>query len=204
MAEITPADIEALLPQTQCGLCDFAGCKPYAKAILNGEAINKCLPGGVKVLTQLGTLLKQDVSLMLSDMQQKQKPALLAVIDESACIGCTKCIQACPVDAIIGAAKQMHTVINDECSGCELCIAPCPVDCISMIETNQDLYSKAEQFKKRFENKTERLEQLAFEKKRHHQQAKLKQQNREAVIYERKHEIEQALARIRLKQQAKR
>jgi len=123
--------IDSVLPQTQCGQCGFPGCKPYATAIASGEApINKCPPGGEEGIQKLADLLGVDVIPFGGDTVLK--PKSVAIIDESTCIGCTLCIQACPVDAIVGAAKQMHTIITAECTGCELCIAPCPVDCISM------------------------------------------------------------------------
>ena len=135
---ITPKQIDAILPQTQCELCGYPGCMPYAKAIVaNNEKINLCPPGGVSGLIALAELVNQDPSPFIEDMQQKAKPFRLAVIREAECIGCTKCIQACPVDAILGAAKQMHSVIADECTGCELCIAPCPVDCIDMVVVSE-------------------------------------------------------------------
>ncbi len=125
--------IDALLPQTQCGQCGFAGCRPYAEAMAAGEAeINKCPPGGEVTMIALADLLDRD-PLSLEDEEAADKPKSLAVIREDECIGCTLCIQACPVDAILGAAKQMHTVIAEECTGCELCLPPCPVDCIDMI-----------------------------------------------------------------------
>lgn len=124
--------IDAILPQTQCGQCGYQGCKPYAQALANGEVdINRCPPGGEAGIHQLAALLERPYLPFAPDAPQP-KPRTLAVIDESTCIGCTLCLQACPVDAILGAAKQMHTVIADECTGCELCIAPCPVDCITM------------------------------------------------------------------------
>jgi H+/Na+-translocating ferredoxin:NAD+ oxidoreductase subunit B len=128
--------IEALLPQTQCGQCSYPGCRPYAQAIANGEAINKCPPGGETTINALADLL--DVEAIPLDAEHGEEDVkTYAFIREDECIGCTKCIQACPVDAILGAAKQMHTVIISECTGCDLCVEPCPVDCIEMrpIET---------------------------------------------------------------------
>lgn len=122
--------IDALLPQTQCGKCGHPGCKPYAQGIAQGEAINKCPPGGAETITALASLL--GVPVLQLDTDRGLAPAQVAYIREAECIGCTKCIQACPIDAILGAAKLMHTVIIDECTGCDLCVAPCPVDCIEM------------------------------------------------------------------------
>jgi len=130
--------IDKLLPQTQCGQCGFPGCKPYAEAIANGEAINKCPPGGEATIQALAELL--DVEAVPLDAEHgEEKGKMVAQIREDECIGCTKCIQACPVDAILGAAKQMHTVIASECTGCDLCVEPCPVDCIDMIPVPQTL-----------------------------------------------------------------
>ena len=124
--------IDALLPQTQCGQCGFAGCRPYAEAIAAGEAeINRCPPGGEATMVVLSELLGRD-PVPLADEAAAKKPRAVAYIVEEECIGCTLCIQACPVDAILGAAKQMHSVITDECTGCELCLPPCPVECIHM------------------------------------------------------------------------
>ena len=124
--------LDALLPQTQCGQCGFAGCRPYAEAIASGEAeINRCPPGGEATMIALAELLGRD-QVPLDDAEAAEKPKSVAVIVEQECIGCTLCIQACPVDAIVGAAKQMHTVIASECTGCELCLPPCPVECIHM------------------------------------------------------------------------
>ncbi|KAE9640941.1 electron transport complex subunit RsxB [Pseudomonas sp. PB103] len=122
--------IDALLPQTQCGKCGHPGCKPYAEGIADGEPINKCPPGGDETIAALAELLK--VPVLELDISRGSAPPQVAYIREAECIGCTKCIQACPIDAIVGAAKLMHTVIIDECTGCDLCVAPCPVDCIEM------------------------------------------------------------------------
>ncbi len=125
--------IDALLPQTQCEQCGYHGCRPYAEAIVRGEAeINQCPPGGAVGIEKLATLLQRPV-LALNPEHGVEKPRLLARIVEADCIGCTKCIQACPVDAIVGASKLMHTVMADDCTGCELCVAACPVDCIELV-----------------------------------------------------------------------
>jgi electron transport complex protein RnfB len=121
--------IDAILPQTQCGQCGFPGCKPYAEAIARGDAdINRCPPGGADGVRKLAELLGREAK----PLDAEEKPKQTALIDETRCIGCTLCIQACPVDAIVGAAKQLHTVVASLCTGCELCLKPCPVDCISM------------------------------------------------------------------------
>jgi len=126
--------IDALLPQTQCGQCSFAGCRPYAKAIANGEiGINQCPPGGEATILALADLLDVEPEPLNEELAEGGDIPTVAVIIEKDCIGCTLCIQACPVDAIMGAAKQMHTVIESECTGCELCLPPCPVDCIIMV-----------------------------------------------------------------------
>ena len=131
--------IDALLPQTQCGQCNYPGCRPYAEAIAKGEAdINLCPPGGEDGVKALADLLGVDPKPLNAE-QGPPKPKSLAVIDEQRCIGCTLCIQACPVDAILGAAKFMHTVIASECTGCELCLPPCPVDCIDMVPVPETL-----------------------------------------------------------------
>lgn len=125
--------IDALLPQTQCGRCTFAGCRPYAQAIARGEAgINQCPPGGERTANALAKLMGVPPRPVGKEFGVVPDHPVVAWIDEAACIGCTKCIQACPVDAIVGASRYMHTVIAAECTGCELCIPPCPVDCIVM------------------------------------------------------------------------
>ena len=130
--------INALLPQTQCGQCGYAGCRPYSEAITAGDAINKCPPGGEETIQALADLL--DVEPQPLDAEHgTEKAPVVAWIREAECIGCTKCIQACPVDAILGAAKMMHTVIADECTGCDLCLDPCPVDCIDLIPRKEGI-----------------------------------------------------------------
>lgn len=165
--------IDALLPQTQCGKCGHPGCKPYAQGIALGEAINKCPPGGMETIAALADLL--NTPPLALDHTRGEAPAQVAFIREAECIGCTKCIQACPVDAIMGAAKLMHSVIVDECTGCDLCVAPCPVDCIEMhplpahitslvgeltIDPPQYLarQQKREQARRRFEQRKARLQ----------------------------------------------
>lgn len=132
-AETLARQIDDLLPQTQCGQCQHEGCLPYARAIVAGDAqINQCPPGGARTIGMLAQLLDR-APLPLNPAHGTEQPRQVAFIDESRCIGCTLCIKACPVDAIAGAARHMHTVIAAECTGCDLCVAPCPVDCIDMI-----------------------------------------------------------------------
>jgi Na+-translocating ferredoxin:NAD+ oxidoreductase subunit B len=126
-------DIDALLPQTQCTRCGYDGCRPYSEAIASGLAqINQCPPGGSATIAALAHLLHRQ-TLPLNPANGVEGAALVAVIDEARCIGCIKCLPPCPVDAIVGARRQTHTVIADACTGCELCVAPCPVDCITMV-----------------------------------------------------------------------
>jgi electron transport complex protein RnfB len=132
-------EINNILPQTQCGQCGYPGCRPYAEAIANGEAINKCPPGGEAGVQALADLLDLEPLPLDAEHGEAKKVTTVAFIREDECIGCTKCIQACPVDAILGAAKQMHTVIISECTGCDLCVEPCPVDCIDMIAQEESL-----------------------------------------------------------------
>lgn len=126
--------LEDLLPQTQCTKCGYPACRPYAEAMADGSAsYNQCPPGGIEGVARLAHLLGKPV-IPINPVNGVERPRPVAVIDESLCIGCTLCIQACPVDAIVGAAKQMHTIVYDLCTGCDLCVAPCPVDCIAMVE----------------------------------------------------------------------
>jgi electron transport complex protein RnfB len=156
MKIISAYDIDRVLPQTQCGLCGFNGCMPYAKALSNNEAdINLCPPGGIQGLVKLAELLNKNPEPFMDEMQAIAKPTMRAAIREAECIGCTKCITACPVDAILGSGKLMHTIITDECTGCELCVAPCPVDCIDMV-TSDDLTDRKEQYRERYITKQTR------------------------------------------------
>lgn len=131
--------IDGILPQTQCGQCGYPGCRPYAQAIVDGDAINKCPPGGQSTINALADLLDVEAPQLDAEHGIESDVKKIAFIREDECIGCTKCIQACPVDAILGAAKQMHTVIIDECTGCDLCVEPCPVDCIDMVPLEPDM-----------------------------------------------------------------
>jgi len=126
--------LDALLPQTQCTKCGYDGCRPYAEALAAGEAdINQCPPGGEATIAGLAAVMAREPK-PLNPANGEYRAPQVAIIDEAICIGCTKCIQACPVDAIVGASKLMHTVIADWCTGCELCIPPCPVDCIALVK----------------------------------------------------------------------
>ena len=158
--------IEDLLPQTQCTKCGYPACRPYAVAIADGSAnYNQCPPGGAEGIARMAAVLGKPV-IPLNPLNGVERARPVAVIDEAVCIGCTLCIQACPVDAIVGAAKQMHTVIPELCTGCDLCVAPCPVDCIAMIpitenKTGWQAWSseQADAARKRFHHRQLRLRQ---------------------------------------------
>ena len=159
--------VDALLPQTQCTKCGYPACRPYAEAIASGAAdINQCPPGGEAGIRKLAALLGRKPK-PLNAANGVERPRRVAVIDESRCIGCTLCIQDCPVDAIVGAAKQMHTVVTALCSGCDLCLPPCPVDCIAMVPaTGADALwdeARADAARDRFEWRHPRLERDAAE-----------------------------------------
>ncbi|HOX71222.1 MAG: RnfABCDGE type electron transport complex subunit B [Dokdonella sp.] len=157
------AKIDCLLPQTQCTRCGYPACRPYAEAIASGAAdIDQCPPGGQAGVDALAALLGRASKPLNAAFGIESNPTV-AVIDENVCIGCTKCIQACPVDAIVGSAKRMHTIIATECTGCELCIPPCPVDCIVMVATSAmplmraEILDRAIHSRQRFEARNRRL-----------------------------------------------
>lgn len=158
------ARIDALLPQTQCTRCGYPGCRPYAVAVAGGEAqINQCPPGGSATIHALARLLDREF-LPLNPANGVERAPRVAWIDESRCIGCARCLPPCPVDAIVGAAKFMHTVLAERCTGCELCIAPCPVDCIEMRSDPAPAASQADLNRARYEAHTQRSLRRAQER----------------------------------------
>ena len=164
---MTPEQLDALLPQTQCTRCGYSGCLPYAQAIASDAApINQCPPGGAATIARLALALGRE-PLPLNPMNGIEGPELIAQIDEARCIGCIKCLAPCPVDAIVGARKMTHTVVVQLCTGCELCVAPCPVDCIVMLPRSAlPMASPAPQAsasRERFHAHTARLAQRAAE-----------------------------------------
>ncbi len=223
--------IDALLPQTQCRQCTYAGCRPYAEAIAKGEApINQCPPGGQSTIVALAGLLKVEVLELNTAHGEHKEIPLVAIIAEQSCIGCTLCIQACPVDAILGAAKHMHTVITDECTGCELCLPPCPVDCIDMVPIKQSAVCpsqiplvqyyratrskiraltqarfKSDRSRTRFEFREKRLllkKQLDEERRRIKREALQKKHPQKKVADTTVNPVQAALERVRAKKQA--
>lgn len=192
--------IDLLLPQTQCRQCGYPGCRPYAEAVATGHArINQCPPGGDEVIHDLAALL--DVApLPLDPAFGTHEPSAVALIDEARCIGCTLCIQACPVDAIVGAAKLMHTVIAAECTGCRLCIPPCPVDCIEMRATGVELsweqrVAHATRARGRFDARTARLERETKAQRARHAEPRNSAEEKKRLTVRRA--IERARARLR-------
>jgi electron transport complex protein RnfB len=156
--------VDALLPQTQCTRCGYSGCRPYAAAIVGGEAeINQCPPGGSATIHALANLLGRDF-LPLNPANGVEAPPRVAWIDETRCIGCARCLPPCPADAIVGAAKYLHTVLIERCTGCELCVAPCPVDCIEMRPGPAPAVNQAELNRERYHAHTQRLQQRALER----------------------------------------
>lgn len=183
-------EIDALLPQTQCGECGFAGCRPYAEAMAKGQAPDGCPPGGVETLHALANLLKIDAKPFEATVKAKTRPPAVANIREEDCIGCTKCIDACPVDAIIGSGKLMHAVIVPECTGCGLCVDPCPVDCIDLLPLEAPRFDKLKA-KQRFQARAKRQEA--------EEQAKQQAYQEKQAIPSKQDYILQALARVKAK-----
>ena len=198
MTQIDVKAIDALLPQTQCTKCGYPDCLAYAKAIAKGEQHNQCPPGGDEGIAKLSALLNRPI-LPLNPNNGQHVPKVKAVIREAECIGCTKCIQACPVDAIMGAAKRMHTVIESECTGCDLCVEPCPMDCIDLVELNPEQQpenmtpshqkTQANAYRTRHYNRDARLSTLRAERLAKHD----KNKNAKSAY------IEAALARLKAK-----
>jgi len=196
--------INACLPQTQCEECGYKGCKPYAEAIAQGEAtIDLCPPGGVRVVNQLAKLLDVDPAPYLAQAEQQYRAPSIASIEESLCIGCVKCIKACPVDAIVGSAKLMHTVVPDLCTGCGLCVEPCPMDCITMQPANErddaTLTQLATQWQTQYEARIQRHVKKAQRAQTRHEHAKLKQTHDTKAA--KKAAIADAIARVNARRQ---
>ncbi len=205
MSIATIDQINHALPQIQCGLCGHPSCRPYAAALaLGNDKIDRCAPGGVETLYRLAKLLHQDPAPYEAKVRAETIPPQRAVISESHCIGCTKCIQACPVSAILGAARQMHSIIHDDCTGCALCIEPCPMSCITMeLIPEPSTTKKEENAKRACQNYRRQKERLARQKKKmlhNHQQHKLQRNNRTQTVQARQVEIKQALLRTKKKQ----
>lgn len=194
--------INQLLPQTQCELCGHKGCKPYAEALLAGEdTIDQCAPGGLPVLHTLGKALSIDPAPFIEHVTQNAKPPSYVNIREAECIGCKKCINACPVDAIIGSTKQMHVIITTDCTGCDLCIPPCPMDCIDTVELpdrpTEETASLAILWQARYDKRQKRLARDKEKEKIAHTQLKEKKASRANTIAARQAEIKAAIARMK-------
>lgn len=180
-------DIDALLPQTQCGECRFSGCLPYAEAMAQGSAsIDRCPPGGVATVKALAQLLNIDATPYLNTALANTRPPAVAFIREEECIGCTKCIAACPVDAIIGSGKLMHTIIAPECTGCGLCVEPCPVDCIELLPL------EAPQYDPLIAREHFRARQIRQLRQQHEQEQTYREQRQLAAINDKSSEDKQA------------
>lgn len=205
--KISSKQIDALLPQTQCGECGYPGCMPYAEAMASGLApLNLCPPGGQKTVVALGELLNVDTSKYTA---LPEKPAQAAKIREDECIGCTKCITACPVDAIIGTNKHMHSIIEFECTGCELCVEPCPVDCIDILPLEEvqgaTLYEPKKARERHTAKKIRELQERQAQNERYLAKRKLaaNSQDKQAEVKAKQDYILQAMQRAQLKKQGK-
>ena len=179
--------IDSILPQTQCTKCGYPDCHAYAEAIADGTPHNQCPPGGERVIRELSGLLQRDV-LTLNPENGSHQPKQVALIREAECIGCVKCIKACPVDAIIGTGKMMHSILEQECSGCDLCVPACPMDCIEM-RPAQDNTLHSERWRERHNQRKQRLSQQSQEADRKHQRN----------LADKKAYIAAALARVKAK-----
>lgn len=205
--KIYSKQIDALLPQTQCGECGYPGCMPYAEAMASGLApLNLCPPGGQKTVVALGELLNVDTSEYTALLD---KPVQVAKIREDECIGCTKCITACPVDAIIGTNKHMHTIIEFECTGCELCVEPCPVDCIDILPLEEvqgaALYEPNKARERHTAKKIRDLQERQAQNDRYLAKRKLaaNSQDKQAEVKAKQDYILKAMQRAQLKKQGK-
>lgn len=195
--------IDALLPQTQCTRCGYEDCRAYAQAVAeNACEINRCPPGGTSTIERLAALLGRS-PLPLDPKCGREGRRMVAVVDEAWCIGCRLCIEACPVDAIVGAPKRMHTVIEAECTGCELCVDPCPVDCIRMLPAtfgprspDSWLKTRAGKARRRYQFRRRRLESEAGRRARRDARKKA------PPLSQRKAEINAAIARVRARRAA--
>jgi Na+-translocating ferredoxin:NAD+ oxidoreductase subunit B len=197
MKPLTVAEVDAVLPQTQCQECGYKGCLPYANAIVHkGETIDRCPPGGINTLKALAQLTQQDYQPLLKTIQEKQRSEQIAIIREDECIGCTKCIQACPVDAIMGTAKKMHTILTDQCTGCELCIPPCPVDCIDLKPIIPRDHEKKQVFADQSRQRYIRHQQRLIQQKKHHSK---QYQEAKSTLSARKTYIAEAIKRTQQK-----
>ena len=197
-------ELEKALPQTQCGECDYAGCRPYAQALAQKTTSpDRCPPGGVATLKALGALLNEDVTPYLKEMAEKTRQPSVARIREPECIGCTKCIQACPVDAIVGSAQLMHTVLVHECTGCGLCVAPCPVDCIEMTSVAEPTYDKKIAHARHQAREVRLLREKQEKEQRYRQKRQMAADKKEKKDDKKAKQdfILQALARVKAKRQ---
>ncbi|CEK09294.1 RnfABCDGE type electron transport complex subunit B [Legionella hackeliae] len=193
--------IDALLPQTQCKECGYGGCLPYAEALAQGVApINRCPPGGESTVKALGELLGVDASTYLAEARVNTREPSVASIREAECIGCTKCIQACPVDAIIGSGKLMHSIVAHECTGCGLCVEPCPVDCIDLVILPEPAYDR-ELARQRFNERQARLLREEQEKQHSYREKRqlAKKEDDSQDMKAKQTYILQALARVQAK-----